>query len=58
METNLKHQDETRTNQTSDIRDTKSQLPEWHPFAVWRTQIKNEETSKTGSHPVLRSVKT
>ncbi|MFK8030507.1 MAG: hypothetical protein AB8G18_09730 [Gammaproteobacteria bacterium] len=34
-----------------------SQLPEWHPFAVWKSQIRQDQSTATGQHRILQSVK-
>lgn len=34
------------------------QHPEWHPFAVWQTQIRQHQTSQTGQHRILQSRET
>ncbi len=56
MDHNQKREDNHLSSQDITEIPTDAQLPEWHPFAVWQTQIRNEQTSKTRTHPVLRSV--
>ena len=33
------------------------QLPEWHPFAVWKSQIRSEQMAATGEYRTLSSGK-
>ena len=43
-------------NSNSDS-DSTGQHPEWHPFAVWKDQIRSEQISRTAEHRVLSLAK-
>ncbi len=33
------------------------QHPDWHPFAVWKSQIRSEQVGTTGQYRTLSSAK-
>ena len=49
--------DKPETEQASD-QESAEQHPDWHPFAVWKSQIRTEQaTAITGEHRIISSAK-
>jgi len=56
MEPNRKLKQNASSNSNNVIHVAEKPLPEWHPFAVWKDQIKSQQTEKSGKRRVLHSV--